>query len=98
MKTPPTPTLPPEGGGRSNRPEVGLGLQGNLAPAEYAKLTRLAEGYGFDVLTVFSDLMYQPAIVPLLVAALNSTHNRLGPAFLNPLTLHPVEVAGHIAR
>lgn len=77
--------------------EVGLGLQGNMAPAEYATLVRLAEQYGFDVLTVFSDLTYQPAIVPLMVAALNSTRIRLGPACLNPFTLHPVEIAGQIA-
>ncbi len=77
--------------------EVGLGLQGNKAPGEYATLARQAEQYGFDVLTVFSDLMYQPAIVPLLVAALNSTRIRLGPACLNPFTLHPVEIAGQIA-
>ena len=77
--------------------EVGLGLQGNTAPAEYATLVRLAEQYGFDVLTVFSDLMYQPAIVPLMVAALNSTRIRLGPACLNPFTLHPVEIASQIA-
>lgn len=77
--------------------EVGLGLQGNRAPAEYAQLARLAEQYGFDVLTVFSDMGYQPAIVPLLVAALNSTRIRLGPACLNPFTLHPVEIAGQIA-
>jgi 5,10-methylenetetrahydromethanopterin reductase len=77
--------------------EVGLGLQGNKAPEEYATLARLAEQHGFDFLTVFSDLMYQPAIVPLLIAALNSTRIRLGPACLNPFTLHPVEIAGQIA-
>ncbi len=77
--------------------EIGLGLQSNKSPAEYAKLTRLAEHYGFDVLTVFSDLMYQPAIAPLMIAALNSTSIRLGPACLNPFTLHPVEIAGQIA-
>jgi 5,10-methylenetetrahydromethanopterin reductase len=77
--------------------EVGLGLQGNKAPAEYARLARLAEQYRFDVLTVFSDLMYQPAIVPLMVAAFNTVRVRLGPACLNPFTLHPVEIAGQIA-
>ena len=77
--------------------EVGLGLQGNKAPTEYAALARMAEQYGFDVLTVFSDLMYQPAITPLMVAALNSSRIRLGPACLNPFTLHPVEIAGQIA-
>jgi 5,10-methylenetetrahydromethanopterin reductase len=84
----------PTGRGRL---EVGLGLQGNKDPKEYATLAKLAEEYGFDVLTVFSDLMYQPAIVPLLVAALNTSRIRLGPACLNPFTLHPVEIAGQIA-
>ena len=79
------------------RGEVGLGLQGNKAPAEYAKIAKLAEKYGFDVLTVFSDLMYQPAIVPLMAAALNTSSIRLGPACLNPFALHPVEIAGQIA-
>jgi 5,10-methylenetetrahydromethanopterin reductase len=79
------------------RREVGLGLQGSKAPEEYATIARLAEQYGFDVLTVFSDLMYQPAIVPLMVAALNTVRLRLGPACLNPFTLHPVEIASQIA-
>ena len=87
-------TAPP---GKPDRLEVGLGLQGDKAPADYATLARMAEQYGFDVLTVFSDLMYQPAIVPLMVAALNTTRIRLGPACLNPFTLHPVEIAGQIA-
>ena len=77
--------------------EVGLGLQGNKQPAEYAKLARLAEHFGFDVLTVFSDLMYQPAIAPLLIAAQHTSRLRLGPACLNPFTLHPYEIAGQIA-
>lgn len=79
------------------RREIGLGLQGNKAPGDYAKIANLAEEYGFDVLTVFSDLMYQPAIVPLMVAALNTSRIRLGPACLNPFTLHPIEIAGQIA-
>ena len=89
------PTLPsPKGAGRI---EVGIGLQGNQPPETYGKIGKLAEEYGFDVLTVFSDLMYQPAIVPLMAAALNTRRIRLGPACLNPFTLHPVEIAGQIA-
>jgi 5,10-methylenetetrahydromethanopterin reductase len=76
---------------------VGIGLQSNKTPAEYAKLARLIEHLGFDVLTVFSDLMYQPAIGPLLIAAQHTTRLRLGPACLNPFTLHPYEIAGQIA-
>jgi len=101
-----TPTLPSARGGgkqeppspqRGGRLEVGLGLQGNKTPDEYAKIAKLAEEYGFDVLTVFSDLTYQPAIVPLMAAALNTSRIRLGPACLNPFTLHPVEIAGQVA-
>jgi 5,10-methylenetetrahydromethanopterin reductase len=77
--------------------EVGIGLQSNKTPAEYAKLARLVEHLGFDVLTVFSDLMYEPAIGPLLIAAQHTTRVRLGPACLNPFTLHPYEIAGQIA-
>ena len=81
----------------TGRFEVGLGLQSNKTPDEYARLTRQAEQYDFDVLTVFSDLMYQPPIGPLLIAAQNSSRLRLGPSCLNPFTLHPVEIAGQIA-
>ena len=95
--TAPTLPSPASGGGKSNRLEVGLGLQGNKTPDEYAKIAKLAEEYGFDVLTVFSDLTYQPAIVPLMAAALNTSRIRLGPACLNPFTLHPVEIAGQVA-
>jgi 5,10-methylenetetrahydromethanopterin reductase len=77
--------------------EVGLGLQSNKRPEAYAAIARQAEQYDFDVLSVFSDLMYQPAIAPLLIAAQNTTRLRLGPACLNPFTLHPVEIAGQIA-
>ena len=77
--------------------EVGLGLQSNKRPEAYAALARQAEQYDFDVLSVFSDLMYQPAIVPLLAAALSTSRIRLGPACLNPFTMHPVEIAGQIA-
>jgi 5,10-methylenetetrahydromethanopterin reductase len=49
------------------------------------------------VLTVFHDLLYQPAIGPLLLMARVTERVRLGPAALNPFTLHPYEIAGQIA-
>jgi len=50
-----------------------------------------------DVLSVFHDLLYQPAIGPLLLMARVTERIRLGPAALNPFTLHPYEIAGQIA-
>ena len=49
------------------------------------------------MLSVFHDLLYQPAIGPLLLAARVTERIRLGPAALNPFTLHPYEIAGQIA-
>jgi 5,10-methylenetetrahydromethanopterin reductase len=77
--------------------EFGLGLQSDRSPDEYVWMTQLAEAYAFDVLTVFGDLMYQPPFLALLLAAQHSTRIRLGPACLNPYTLHPVEIAGQVA-
>ena len=49
------------------------------------------------MLSVFHDLLYQPAIGPLLLMARVTERIRLGPAALNPFTLHPYEIAGQIA-
>ncbi len=48
-------------------------------------------------MSVFHDLLYQPAIGPLLLMARVTERIRLGPAALNPFTLHPYEIAGQIA-
>jgi 5,10-methylenetetrahydromethanopterin reductase len=60
-------------------------------------LARRAEAAGFDVVSVFHDLLYQPAIYPLLLIAQATERVRVGPAALNPSTLHPVELAGQAA-
>jgi 5,10-methylenetetrahydromethanopterin reductase len=49
------------------------------------------------VLSVYHDLLYQPAIGPLLLMARVTERIRLGPAALNPFTLHPYEIAGQTA-
>ena len=77
--------------------EVGLGLQGDKRPGAYAALARRAEDAGFDVVTVFNDLFFQPALPPLLEIARVTERVRVGPAALNPFTTHPVEIAGQIA-
>jgi 5,10-methylenetetrahydromethanopterin reductase len=50
-----------------------------------------------DVLSVYHDLLDQPAIGPLLLMARVTERIRLGPAALNPFTLHPYEIAGQTA-
>ena len=46
---------------------------------------------------MYHDLLYQPAIGPLLLMSRVTERVRLGPAALNPFTLHPYEIAGQIA-
>lgn len=77
--------------------EVSIAFQSNKTVAEYAALAGPVEEYGFDVLSVYGDLMYQPSIGPLLIMAQATERIRLGPASVNPYTLHPVEIAGQIA-
>lgn len=77
--------------------EVSVAFQSDKTAAEYAALARRVEGYGFDALSVYGDLMFQPPIGPLILMARATARIRLGPASLNPYTLHPVEIAGQIA-
>jgi 5,10-methylenetetrahydromethanopterin reductase len=77
--------------------EVSIAFQSDKRPSEYSELARLAERSGFDVVSVYNDLFFQPAIYPLLLMAQVTERVRLGPAALNPFTLHPVEIAGQIA-
>ncbi|HEY2073053.1 MAG TPA: LLM class flavin-dependent oxidoreductase [Gaiellaceae bacterium] len=72
-------------------------MQSDKTTEEYERIARRAEEAGFDVISVFHDLFFQPAIFPLLTVARVTERVRLGPAALNPQTLHPVEIAGQAA-
>lgn len=74
-----------------------IAFQTNKRPDAYAALARQAEAYGFDALTVYGDLMFQPPIGALLLMAQATERIRLGAAGYNPYTLHPVEIAGQVA-
>src|SRR5207253_2583864 len=86
-----------DGGAHLTGLELGLGLQSEVTAEEYERIARRAEAAGFDVISVFHDLFFQPAIFPLLVMARVTERVRLGPAALNASTLHPVEIAGQVA-
>jgi 5,10-methylenetetrahydromethanopterin reductase len=77
--------------------ELGLALQTNKRPGDYAALAGRAEAAGFDVVTVFNDLWFQPALPALLEIAAATERVRVGPSALNPFTVHPVELAGQVA-
>jgi 5,10-methylenetetrahydromethanopterin reductase len=75
----------------------GIAFQGNKTPAEYRALAEAVDRYPFDVVSVYNDLLFQPALGPLLWMAPMLRHAHIGPAALNPYTVHPVEIAGQAA-
>jgi 5,10-methylenetetrahydromethanopterin reductase len=77
--------------------ELGLALQTDKPVGEYAVLARRAEEAGFDVVTTFNDLWFQPALPALLEIAAATERVRVGPSCLNPFMVHPVELAGQVA-
>ena len=76
---------------------VSIALQTDKPLAVYGALASVVEGYGFDGITVYNDMLYQPAWLPLLEIARHTRRIRLGPAAVNPFTCHPINIAGNIA-
>jgi 5,10-methylenetetrahydromethanopterin reductase len=78
-------------------PTFTIALQTDKPLNRYGPLARQIEAYGFDGLSVYNDLLYQPAWLPLLEIARVTERLRLGPAAVNPFTCHPLNIAGNIA-
>ncbi len=76
---------------------VSIAFQTDQPLAAYGALARAAEDYGFDGVTVYNDMLYQPAWLPLLEIARHTRRVRIGPAAVNPFTCHPITIAGNIA-
>ncbi|MDH5294110.1 MAG: LLM class flavin-dependent oxidoreductase, partial [Acidimicrobiia bacterium] len=76
---------------------VSIAFQTDKPGGRYGELAAIADGYGFDVISVYSDLTFQPALPALLEIARATSRVRIGPACLNPFTIHPFEIAGQIA-
>jgi 5,10-methylenetetrahydromethanopterin reductase len=77
--------------------KVSIAFQTDKSPAEYEALGEIVDGYEFDVVSVYNDLFFQPALGALLHLARRVRRAQLGPAALNPYTLHPIEIAGQMA-
>lgn len=77
--------------------EIGLGWAAKMSPGEYGPLAAFAEQVGIDALVVYSDLMFQPPLGPLLEMASATERVGLGLGCLTPYTVHPVEIAGQLA-
>ncbi|NED97026.1 LLM class flavin-dependent oxidoreductase [Phytoactinopolyspora alkaliphila] len=76
---------------------ITVALQSDKSPAEYAAAAQRVEELGFDGLSIYADLGFQPPLPALLHAAAATTRLSLMPACLNPYLTHPVEIAGQHA-
>jgi len=81
----------------TGRRRVSLAFQTDLPMSAYGPLAAAAERHGFDVVSVYNDLLYQPAWLPLLEIARATRRVALGPSAVNPFTCHPLNIAGHAA-
>lgn len=76
---------------------ISIAFQTDKPLAAYGPLAAAAEGYGFAGVSVFNDMLYQPAWLPLLEIARATSRVRIGPAAVNPFTCHPINIAANIA-
>ena len=76
---------------------ITIAFQTDKPLTAYGPLAAKAEEYGFDGVSVYNDLLYQPAWLPLLEIAKKTKRLRIGPAAVNPFTTHPINIAGNIA-
>jgi 5,10-methylenetetrahydromethanopterin reductase len=76
---------------------ISIAFQTDQPLSAYGPLAVAAERHGFDVVSVYNDLLYQPAWLPLLEMARATRRVALGPAAVNPFTCHPLNIAGHAA-
>jgi 5,10-methylenetetrahydromethanopterin reductase len=76
---------------------VSIAFQTDLPINAYGPLASEAERRGFDMVSVYNDMLYQPAWLPLLEIARATRRVALGPAAVNPFTTHPVAIAGDAA-
>lgn len=78
-------------------PTVTIALQTDKPLSAYGPLAAAIEDAGFDGITVYNDMLYQPAWYPLMEIARTTSRVRIGPAAVNPFTSHPLNIAAQIA-
>ena len=76
---------------------ISIAFQTDKPLSAYGPLAASAENHNFDTITVYNDMLYQPAWLPLLEIAKATSKINIGVAAVNPFTSHPINIAGNIA-
>jgi len=77
--------------------KLSIAFQTDKPLAAYGELASQAESYGFDGISVYNDMLYQPAWLPLMEIARHTSRAEIAVAAVNPFTCHPINIAGNIA-
>lgn len=78
-------------------PEISVAFQTDKPLSAYGPLAAAVEEAGFHGVTVYNDMLYQPAWYPLMEIARATQRVRIGPAAVNPFTCHPMQIAAQTA-
>lgn len=78
-------------------PTLSIAFQTDKPLTAYGMLAAQVEAYGFPLVTVYNDMLFQPAWFPLMEMARNTSRIQLGPTAVNPFTSHPINIASNIA-
>jgi 5,10-methylenetetrahydromethanopterin reductase len=76
---------------------VSIAFQTDHPLHAYGPLAATAEAHGFDGVSVYNDLLFQPAWPALFEISRCTRRVRIGPAAMNPFICHPLILAGHVA-
>lgn len=78
-------------------PQLTIALQSDKPLTAYGPLAAFVEESGFGGVSVYNDMLYQPAWYPLMEVARATSRIRVGPAAVNPFTCHPIHIASQTA-
>ncbi|MEM7134144.1 MAG: LLM class flavin-dependent oxidoreductase [Chloroflexota bacterium] len=77
--------------------QISIAFQTDKPIAAYGPLAKTVEEYGFSTVSVYNDMLYQPAWLPLMEMAHATERIEIGVAAVNPFTCHPINIASNIA-
>lgn len=76
---------------------LSVAFQSDKPLSAYGPLAQQVEAYGFPLVTIYNDMLFQPAWYPLMEMAKGTKRVQLGPTAVNPFTSHPINIAANIA-
>lgn len=75
-----------------------IAMQGSYPLRDYIRMSQKIEGYGFDCINIYDDLMFKPAWPILTLIGEHTERIEVGPGIVTPQIVHPAYHAGNLAE